>query len=116
MTSDTLGVVDEAIVEFGYNTIVGSKDVGIHLDLHEQLDDEECLTLGYVFIDFFLLGSCDMAVISHSGFGLIGILNKPDKNFDDIYVYTSPRIMGKEFWKRNEYQLDFYKYDSNINY
>ena len=100
VTTDTLQVVDEAIEEFGVDKVVGSKDLGLNIALFGENPFPKCSDLRYLYIEFFLLGQCDMGIVSNSGFGVYGLLNSEDKIFENFYFYHTPnpnseKIFGK---------------------
>ena len=109
VTSDTLGVVEDAIKEFGDKNVIGSKDLGVNIDKYENLANDKC-HIKYSYIDFSLLGKCDMGVLSYSGFGRYGILNRPNKNFQNFYVYYNKKITEGQMWNRHSLQMTFHKY------
>ena len=117
VTSDTPSVIEDAMHVFGDETVVGTSDTSIQLDKHSFLGDSECRALTSVFVDFYLLSRCDMGVISHSGFGMYGLLNKKSvSNYQAFYVYTHPGVIGNHFWRREEFDLDFFKFEPSIIY
>jgi len=65
-------------------------------------------------MDFNLLGNCDYAVVSHSGFGILGVIKRKIKDFKNIYVFTNPEQIKSKFWNRNN--LSFYSLDSSFLY
>lgn len=50
-------------------------------------NEKGCKALQNVLFDFYLLGHCDVAVVSHSGYGLLGVLNRRNP-YDNFFVYT----------------------------
>jgi hypothetical protein len=79
LTTDTQDIVSEAIKEFG-NELVNTNEGPInHLDRFSKLElnDEK---LDKTFLDFHSLQNCNMAIISESGFGKLGIFNRDDPN------------------------------------
>ena len=87
VTTDILEIVREAVDRFGRDKVVATKDIGGNIA--KQFGIKKCSSLRYTFIEYFLLGKCDMALISQSGFGYYGIINRQDKNLQDFYVYNS---------------------------
>lgn len=115
ITTDVSNVIDEAVKEFGSDKLIGFKSHSSHIDFVEKMDnDKKCIETSELFIDFFFLGKCDMGVISQSGFGLYGILNRENKNLDDFYVYSNPTGISKSFWERKN--LTFIKYSPTLIY
>lgn len=113
ITTDVEDVIDEAIKEFGVDRVVAFRNRSIHLELARSTD---CKKFSGVFLDFNLLGECDEGIISHSGFGFFGILNR--QNINEIrkkfYVYTNPDDLIKNFGKRNN--LSFIPFESDLLY
>ena len=92
LTTDTADVVEEAAQVFGNEKVVGSNDKITNIAHYNNNRDsnQNCPNFRYVFIDFFLLSQCDMGVISYSGFGHYGLMNRQNKNYDGFYVYSRP--------------------------
>jgi hypothetical protein len=65
ITTDTPDVIDEATQVFGKDKVFGFKDSSYHIEFKRS--SKQCNKLSELFIDFKLLGDCDMGVISHSG-------------------------------------------------
>ena len=57
-----------------------------------------------------------MAAISHSGFGILGVLNRKNtENINEnVFVYTNPDNLKKDFWNRNN--LMFHKFSYSLLY
>ena len=91
LTTDTFDVVEEAVHIFGNDKVVSSKSNITNIAHYQKIKRDEkisCNDFRFVYIDFLLLGQCDMGLISASGFGYYGVLNRENKNYDDFYVYT----------------------------
>ncbi len=65
ITTDTPDVIDEARQVFGKDKVFGFKESSYHIEFKRS--SKQCDKLSELFIDFKLLGDCDMGVISHSG-------------------------------------------------
>ena len=114
VTTDTQDVVNEAIDLFGHRKIIAFKDhSGFHSD---KLQEKECGKMRGILLDFMILGNCKMAAISHSGFGLLGVLNREDTKdlTENVYVYANPKNVRENFWNRTN--LSFHKYTSSLLY
>jgi hypothetical protein len=62
-----------------------------------------------------MLGVCDMGVVSHSGFGLVGILNRPNKlDLANFYVFTNPTEKKKRLVSNKG--LSFHSFNSSLLY
>lgn len=115
LTTDTNKVFDEGLLEFGNEKIIGSRDNSVHIDKIGFLSNEMCEKLGGGIIDFLLLGNCDMGVISHSGFGIFGVMNRKNHSeLNQFYVYTNPKNLEKRYFKRKN--LFFYKFNTSLLY
>lgn len=84
VTSDYETVKEEAQSYFPNNEVVYNKDSSFHID---KQGDNECRGLESVIFDFHMMQNCDIGVISHSGYGLLALLNRPDP-FKELYVYS----------------------------
>ena len=89
LTTDTQDIVSEAIKEFGNELVVTNEGPNNHLDLFSKLElnDEK---LDKIFLDFHSLQNCQMAIISESGFGKLGVFNRNDPN-QNLAMFTNLR-------------------------
>ena len=87
VTADTESVEKEAIEVFGKDKTIIINGVSAHFDREFGLK-ENCNRFRKIIMDFYMLGYCDMALVSDSGFGVFGILRNrlPDANF---YLLTA---------------------------
>ena len=114
VTTDKEFIIDEAINEFGKENVIAFKNRSNHF---EYSNKNECSNLNGVYLDFNMLGKCDMGVLSHSGFGLVGVLlrnNFRDTNDNQFFVYSNPHDLIKSWGKRNN--LSFIPYFHSILY
>ena len=88
VTTDTESVEKEAVIEFGNYTIVGNSGPFTHMDREQIISKSNCERVERAILDFHSLQLCDMAVISKSGFGMLGILNREDP-VKDLYRFES---------------------------
>jgi len=89
VTTDTPELIDEANQVFGNDTVIAFKERSFH--------------------------KCDMGVVSHSGFGLIGILNRKElKDLKNFYVFTNQENLKRKFRNRND--LYFIPFNASILY
>lgn len=110
VTADTESVEKEAIKEFGEDKVIVIEGVSAHVD-READKREDCSRYEKIVMDFWMLGYCDMALVSDSGFGIFGILRNrvPEQ---DYYVlsalssnYKKPEIFPlKKFIHANPYR------------
>ncbi len=119
ITTDTSDVIDEANKVFGNERVFAFKQRSFHISRKvgrvENLNETECDRIAEIYLDFYMLGQCDMGVVSHSGFGLISILNRKDlKNLKNFYVFTNQQNLKKNFGNRND--LQFFQFDASILY
>ena len=93
--------------------MIAFKNRSIHLSIEsfkmlkqEENKTEKCDKLSQVYLDFSLLGECDQGVISHSGFGLYGVLNS-EKSwqhlYENFYVFANPDRLRLK-WRDNKDQ------------
>ena len=103
-------MIDEAEREFN-DKVVGFKKNSFHMGLLKTGCGSE---VGNIIVDFELLGQCDMGVVTHSGFGMVGVLKKENKNFKNFFVYTDPVSMKKDYWSREN--QSFHSFDPSLFY
>ena len=70
---------------FKDNRVVYVDNSSFHIDVNAN----ECDQIENVLLEFNLMQNCDIGVVSHSGFGMLALLNRPDP-FKDFYVFTKP--------------------------
>ena len=82
VTADTESVEKEAQEVFGQEKTVVIDGVSAHVDRESGFKDN-CTRFEKIIMDFYMLGNCDMALVSDSGFGVFGILRNriPNENF-----------------------------------
>lgn len=119
VTTDTPELIDEANQVFGNDTVIAFKERSFHISRKvgrtENLNETECDRIAEIYLDFFMLGKCDMGVVSHSGFGLIGILNRKElKDLKNFYVFTNQENLKRKFRNRND--LYFIPFNASILY
>ena len=88
VTTDTESVEKESILEFGKDTIVKIDGPFIHIDREVVGNVNNCSNVEKVILDFHALQSCDIGIISPSGFGQLGITNRIDPS-KDLYRFES---------------------------
>jgi hypothetical protein len=101
VTSDQAKVYDSARKQFPSDKIIVSDGELRHIDQsHEYIKltnkTDECEDYDKTFLDFALLGLCDMGVISSSSFGLHGVYNRPAFN-PNIYIFVQESNLTYEF-------------------
>ena len=112
VTSDRPYVIDESKKMFGEHA-VGRRANSFHLN-YVSGQGNKCESIMKLIFDFKALGQCDMAVVSHSGFGMIGVLNRANKNYTNLYVHSNPSEMAKQFW--NRVNLSFVEFQPSLFY
>jgi len=117
ITSDKSFVIDEALKEFGRDKLIGFKNRSFHISNKYMklppLKQNECKKISELFLDFHVLGKCDMGLISHSGFGIVGILNRENKSdSDNFYIFTNPVEKKKDYWSMEN--LAFHQFNTNL--
>ena len=88
ITTDTRSVELDALKEFGADKVVTINGTYAHLDREANLEPD-CSKVDKTFLDFHALQYCDRAVISQSGFGKLGLWNRPEPNKDLIMFSKS---------------------------
>lgn len=109
ITSDKPYVIDEAYKQFDNDKLVAFRNNSFHINFKDS-----CADFGNLIMDFSLLSLCDMGVISHSGFGFVGIMNQENFNSNNFYVFTNPVLIKKAYWDRRN--LSFYQFDKSFLY
>lgn len=110
VTADMESVENEAVEVFGADKVVTIGGVSAHVD-RESNFKENCTRFEKIVMDFYMLGYCDMALISDSGFGVFGLLRNriPDGNFSILSAlnsgYKKPEIFPmKKFIHSNPHR------------
>lgn len=82
VTADLESIEKEAVNEFGEEKVIVIDGVSAHVD-RESGFKENCTRFEKIVMDFYMLGYCDMALVSDSGFGIFGILREhlPNENY-----------------------------------
>jgi hypothetical protein len=109
VTSDWQEVKDEARKEFGKEKLLTNDRSSIHMEKDFNKIETNCDkndSLKDMILDFNLLKMCDMAVVSQSGFGILGLFNRKNPN-KDLYVHTN-QYLTKNYWDRSN--LHFIKF------
>lgn len=112
VTSDKAYVIDESVKIFGAEHVFGLKNNSFHINYIQK----SCDYTMKLILDFKILGMCDMAVVSHSGFGMVGLLNRVfnQNSYQNLYVHSNPENMRKQFWNRKN--LTFVPFDASLFY
>jgi hypothetical protein len=77
ITTDTELVEQEAVKEFGSRKIIKIPGLFTHID-RETNSNNDCHRIEKTILDFHFMQNCDKAVISKSGYGKLGLLNRND--------------------------------------
>ena len=85
VTSDSKHAVLEAAKIFGLKHVVANNGLYLHLDREKTGRSYELVEK--IYLDFHCLQNCDMAIISESGFGKLGLLNRNDPN-KNLVMFT----------------------------
>jgi hypothetical protein len=111
VTSDYDWVKDEAVDWFGRKQVVFYTDSGTHFEFdYKKFQNEhnsqnsDLIKFENLILDFHTMQRCDYVVVSHSGFGILGAMNRdePDRNF---WLYTDPESMKENYWKRKNFRF-----------
>jgi hypothetical protein len=106
ITSDIESIELEAMQEFGDERVIRIKGLNTHVDREANLGND-CTRIEKPILDFHFLQNCHKAVISHSGFGRLGVWNRrmPMK---DVFVFDgvgSFLMLEKELSKSNDFNI-----------
>jgi hypothetical protein len=104
VTSDSTAAQQEAREYFGADKVVTFEDANFHFDIDFQTSlfqntKKNCEKIRKTVLDFHLLRECDMGVASHSGFGMLGMWNRPDPS-KDLYVYSTEDYIKRGVFSR----------------
>jgi hypothetical protein len=86
VSTDTEAVEKESLLEFGEDMIVKIDGPFVHIDREEVGNVNNCSRVEKVILDFHALQLCDIAIISQSGYGRLGISNRIDPA-KDLYRF-----------------------------
>ena len=121
VTSDTPQVIKEARKQFNssneINRLVAFEENSFHINFSNE-NKKKCQDIGDLIVEWLLLGHCTMGLVSHSGFGLIGILNRENYKYDyenKFYIYSNPIQLEKNFWNRKS-NLSFFPFNYSFLY
>ncbi len=119
VTSDSAKVIDDANKQMPDDQfeVIGFPKNSFHINFATQ-NKKKCQDIENLIVEWLLLGNCTMGVISHSGFGFIGILNRDlsKLNMSQFYVFTNPQRLKEKFWRRELHQRDFYQFSYSFLY
>lgn len=115
VTSDHEDVKYEAERVFGKDKVIFYKDSSMHIenDFKHEDTSAECKNFKNVLLDFHTLQNCDMSVLSHSGFGILGNWNRKDPN-KNVYVFTNQELIKSNYWNRKD--LNFIRINDFENF
>ena len=84
VTADDESVKQEALSYFEADKVIFSLNSSSHIDKDVKGCSSE---IENIILDFHALQLCDMAVISQSGFGYLGLWNRPIPNKKSLCLY-----------------------------
>lgn len=93
LTTDTRNIEIEAQKEFGDKIIIND-GINAHLDREHRLGDN-CSKVYKTYLDFHSLQNCDAAIISESGFGLLGTWNRVNPNLN-LVMFTKQKTLVRK--------------------
>jgi len=93
LTTDSVRIENEAIKEFGSKVFKINGTIN-NIDHTEQKIDPT--KIEKAFIDFHMLQNCDMAIISESGFGKLGVFNRNEPNRNLVMISKDIKIVIKK--------------------
>ena len=91
VTTDDEDVEKEALEQFGSSQLVINSGDIIHID-RDVRNLNDCSKIEKTILDFHCLQNCDMAVISKSGFGKLGLWNRRNP-IQDLYLLSAKKIL-----------------------
>jgi hypothetical protein len=91
VTTDDEDVEKEALEQFGSSQLVINSGDIIHID-RDVRNLNDCSKIEKTILDFHCLQNCDMAVISKSGFGKLGLWNRKYP-IQDLYLLSAKEIL-----------------------
>ncbi|RNA22600.1 hypothetical protein BpHYR1_005040 [Brachionus plicatilis] len=108
VTSDREEVKKEAKKFFTKNQVFYMDKSSDHVDLSSN-----CKNTANVILDFHVMQNCDIGIVSHSGFGILGLWNRPNP-FENLFVYTNKNQsdLKKSYWNRRNM---FFKKYTNLD-
>ena len=95
ITTDTEKVEREAIEEFGSEKIIKIPGLFTHIDRESNLGND-CERVEKTILDFHFMQNCDKAVISKSGFGMLGLWNRNDP-IKDLFIFENYKFIKADF-------------------
>jgi hypothetical protein len=101
ITSDMEIVEREAIDEFGLERVIRIPGLNTHVDREHNLGND-CTRIEKPILDFHFMQMCDKAVISSSGFGRLGLWNRPNDPLKDVFVFEDNVFVPIEDFMRNK--------------
>lgn len=111
VTADREYVKKESKNRFPNHQVFYIQDSSVHVE--KQIYRNKCQDMENVILDFHLMQNCDIGVVSHSGFGIMSMWNRPQP-LKNVYVYTKKDkhdIVNNYYTRKN---LTFVKY-SKLN-
>ena len=114
LTTDNNRAKSEMPKLFGSDKVVVFKDSSAHFSedfngfLRRFNKFEDCRKNRLTIFDFHMLQECDMAVVSHSGFGLLGVWRRP-KPEKGLFIYSTEDYVKKGIFANTN--LKFIKLD-----
>ena len=111
VTADQESVEKEAIEVFGADKVVVINGISAHVD-RESGFRNNCTRYEKIIMDFYMLGYCDKALISDSGFGVFGLLRNrlPDENFYVLSALSSRFKNPEIFYMRDFIRSNPWRY------
>ena len=101
VTSDIQEIKSEAKKQFGSDLVLTNDKSSIHIERDFNRLETTCdKQQNSIILDFHLLSRCNKAVVSQSGFGILGVWNRPEPN-KDLYIFTNQNLTN-DYWNRNK--------------
>ena len=86
VTSDFESIEKEALDEFGNNRVLLIKGANSHIDKELKTNVNDCSNIEKPMFDFHFMRNCQKAIVSNSGFGILGMWSRMEP-VKDAYVF-----------------------------
>ena len=92
VTSDSESVENEAIVEFGRERVIRITGLNSHIDKQDTAKYSDCSRIEKPMLDFHFMRHCHNAVVSNSGFGILGAWSREKPIIGKAFVFYRGRF------------------------
>ena len=108
ITSEKDYIEEEAKQVFGKEKIVNIPGVFFEMDTSNDITPTNCTRIEKALLDFHAMQNCNMAIISKSGFGILGVANRDIPN-ENLYLFKPFHRLkfGGKFYKMDMHFDDY---------